>query len=125
MNGGPNWGQSYEGYNKDFNLKFVDRDPDFPFPWWLTDPERSEARSQWQKLSAIGTAPNYLTGEVLAYAEHHPEDPLVPQALHLAVRSTRFGCTNIETTKLSKAAFDFLHEHYPQSEWSAKTKYYY
>jgi hypothetical protein len=125
MNGGPNWGQSYEGYNQDFNLKFVDRDPDFPFPLWLTAPERSEARSQWQKLSAIGTAPNYLTGEVLAYAVHHPEDPLVPQALHLAVRSTRFGCTNIETTKLSKAAFDFLHAHYPQSEWSAKTKYYY
>ena len=125
MNGGPNWGQSYEGYNQDFNLKFVDRDPDFLFPAWLTDSEKSEARSQWQKLSAIGTAPNYLTSEVLAFAEHHPGDPLVPQALHLAVRSTRFGCTNIETTKLSKTAFDFLHEHYPQSEWSAKTKYYY
>jgi hypothetical protein len=125
LNGGPNWGQSYEGYNQDFNLKFVDRDPDFPFPAWLKDSDTSEARSQWQKLSAIGTAPNYLTSEVLAYAEHHREDPLVPQALHLAVRSTRFGCTNIETTKLSKAAFDILHEHYPQSEWSAKTKYYY
>jgi hypothetical protein len=125
LNGGPNWGQSYEGYNQDFNLKFVDRDPDFPFPAWLKDSDTSEARSQWQKLSAIGTAPNYLTSEVLAYAEHHPEDPLVPQALHLAARSTRFGCTNVETTKLSKAAFDFLHERYPQSEWSSKTKYYY
>ncbi len=125
MNGGPNWGQSYEGYNQDFNLKFVDRDPDFPFPGWLTEAEKSAATSQWRKLSSIGTAPNYLTSEVLAYAKQHSQDPLVPQALHLAVRSTRFGCTNVETTKLSKAAFDFLHEHYPQSEWSAKTKYYY
>ena len=125
MNGGSNWGQSYEGYNQDFNLKFVDRDPDFPFPVWSTEAAKSTATSQWQKLSGIGTAPNYLTSEVLTYAEHHPQDPLVPQALHLTVRSTRFGCTNIETTKLSKAAFDFLHEHYPESQWTAKTKYYY
>jgi hypothetical protein len=125
MNGGPNWGQSYEGYNQDFNLKFVDRDPDFPFPAWLTEAEKSAATSQWRKLSGIGTAPNYLSSEVLAYAKQHSQDPLVPQALHLAVRSTRFGCTNVETSKLSKAAFDFLHEHYPQSEWSARTKYYY
>jgi len=125
MNGGSNWGQSYEGYNQDFNLKFVDRDPDFPFPVWSTEAAKSAATSQWQKLSGIGTAPNYLTSEVLTYAEHHPQDPLVPQALHLTVRSTRFGCTNIETTKLSKAAFDFLHEHYPESEWTAKTRYYY
>jgi outer membrane protein assembly factor BamD (BamD/ComL family) len=66
-----------------------------------------------------------LTNQVLAYAKQHPQDPRVPQALHLAIRSTRFGCTNAETSRLSKTAFDFLHERYPQSEWTAKTKYYY
>jgi len=28
-----------------------------------------------------------------------------------------------KTSKLSKAAFDFLHEHSPKSEWAAKTRY--
>ena len=125
MNAGPNWGQSHGGYDKEVNLKFVDRDPDFPFPQWLTDSQKAAASSEWRKLSTIGTAPNYLTEQVIEYAKLRPHDPRVPQALHLAVRSTRFGCTNIETSKLSKAAFDFLHEHYPHSEWSAKTKYYY
>ncbi|MFZ0859885.1 MAG: hypothetical protein WCA27_32635 [Candidatus Sulfotelmatobacter sp.] len=125
MNAGANWGQSYEGYDKEANLKFVDRDPDFPFPTWLTETQKTAVSSEWRKLSTIGTAPNYLTEQVVAYAKLRPQDSRVPQALHLAVRSTRYGCTNIETSRLSKAAFNLLHDHYPQSEWSAKTKYYY
>jgi hypothetical protein len=111
--------------NKDSNLKFVDRDPDFPSPAWLTDAQKSQASSQWAQLGALGTAPNFLVRRVLTYANEHPNDPSVPKALHLAVRATRFGCVNVETSKLSKAAFDFLHENYPQSEWTAKTNYYY
>ena len=125
MSVGGNWGQSYEPYNKDVNLKFVDRDPDFPFPAWLTASQKDSAKAEWDKLSQVGTAPNYLTEQVIAYAKQHGEDPRLPQALHLAVRATRFGCTNVETSKFSKAVFDFLHEHYPHSEWAAKTKYYY
>ena len=125
MNAGANWGQSYQGYDKEANLKFVDRDPDFPFPEWLKGTQKNAANSEWRELSTIGTAPNYLTEQVVAYAKLQPQDPRVPQALHLAVRSTRYGCTNIETSKLSKSAFNLLHERYPQSEWSAKTKYYY
>ncbi len=125
MGVGANWGQSYEPYNKDVNLKFVERDPDFPFPRWLTESQKDSAKAEWGKLSQVGTAPNYLADQVIAYANQHGEDPRLPQALHLAVRSTRFGCTNVETSKFSKAAFDFLHGHYPHSEWAAKTKYYY
>lgn len=125
MGVGANWGQSYEPYNKDVNLKFVDRDPDFPFPAWLTQAQRDAAKAEWSKLSQVGTAPNYLAEQVMMYAKQHSNDPRVPQALHLAVRSTRSGCTNIETSRFSKAAFDFLHEHYPDNEWAAKTKYYY
>jgi hypothetical protein len=126
MDGGPNWGKSFAGeYNKDSNLKFVDRDPDFPFPAWLTDAQKSQTSSQWAQLGAVGTAPNFLIRQVLAYANEHPGDPSVPKALHLAVRASRFGCVNVETSKLSKAAFDLLHQNYPQSEWTAKTNYYY
>lgn len=126
IEGGPTWGKSFAGeYNKDSNLKFVDRDPDFPFPAWLTDEQKSQASSQWAQLGTVGTAPNFLVRQVLAYANEHHDDPSVPKALHLAVRATRFGCVNVETSKLSKAAFDLLHQDYPKSEWTAKTNYYY
>ena len=122
---GSSWSQNYSEYNQDFNLKFVDRDPDFLFPAWITDTNKAAARSEWANLTAVGTAPNYLVNQVLAYAQQHPQDPLVPEALYLSVRSTRFGCTNAETSGLSKAAYQFLHERYPQNEWTSKTKYYY
>ncbi|HLZ13268.1 MAG TPA: hypothetical protein VKP58_11835 [Candidatus Acidoferrum sp.] len=126
MEGGPNWGKNFfSEYNKESNLKFVDRDADFPFPSWLTDAQKSQASSEWAKLGTVGAAPNILTRQVLAYANEHPGDPSVPMALHLAVRSTRFGCANIETTHLSKAAFDLLHQRYPQTEWTKKTPYWY
>jgi hypothetical protein len=124
MTGEQNWGK-YEPYNKDVNLQFAERESDFPFPLWESDKDRGAARREWQKLGTIGTAPNYLAAQVLAYAKDHEEDERVPQALHLAVRATHIGCTNAQTTQLSKAAFNFLHEHHPKSEWAAKTKYYY
>jgi len=122
---GSSWSQNYSDYSKDFNQTFVDRDPDFPFPVWITGAGQTAVRSEWANLTAVGTAPNYLVNQVLAYAKQRPQDPQVPEALHLSVRSTRFGCTNAETSGLSKAAFQFLHEHYPQNEWTSKTKFYY
>jgi hypothetical protein len=59
------------------------------------------------------------------WAKTHPDDQRVPEGLYLAVRSTRYGCTNKLTTKYSKSAFDLLHQKYPQSEWAKKTKYYF
>ncbi len=118
----PAWAQN-DGELNEVNLK--DRDPAFPFPNWLTDSQKAAAIFEWKKLSSIGAAPNYMAAQVLNYAKQHPKDPRLPQALHLAVRSTRFGCTNKETSNFSKAAFDFLHNHYPESEWAKKTKYYY
>lgn len=124
MSGEQNWGK-YEPYNKDLNLHFTERESEFLFPVWESDKDKTAARRQWQKLGTIGTAPNYLAAQVLAYAKDHEENERVPQALYLAVRATHLGCTNAETTQFSKAAFNFLHEHYPKSESAAKTKYYY
>ena len=121
VSGEQNWGKYYG----DANVEFTEREPDFPFPVWMSEAQKTAAQSEWRKLAATGTAPNYLAKQVLAYAKEHPDDARLPQALHLAVRATHLGCTNVDTTKLSKAAFDFLHGHYPASEWTAKTKYYY
>ena len=49
----------------------------------------------------------------------------MPEALHLAVRATRYGCTDDETSQWSSKAFQLLRRRYPKSEWAAKTKYHY
>jgi hypothetical protein len=95
------------------------------YPAFLSEGERVAAASEWRKLVAIPTAPNYLPGAVLDYARQQPDDPRVPEALSLAVHSTRYGCTDKETVKFSKAAFDLLHKRYPNSEWAKKTKYWF
>jgi hypothetical protein len=94
-------------------------------PSFLTSAERNNAGEEEGKLDQVPVAPNYLTSEVLTYARQHPESPWLPQALHLSVRATRYGCTNPETTHWSEKAFRLLHPRYPKGEWAEKTKYHY
>lgn len=96
-----------------------------PFPAFLTAVQRAAATREWQRLSQIGAAPNYLAAEAVRWARAHPEDARNPEALHLAVRSTRYGCTDEQTTAFSKAAFRLLHSRYGRSEWAKKTPYYF
>lgn len=96
-----------------------------PHPWLLTATQRSVAEAEWGKMQSIETAPDYLTHEVLAWAKSHPSDPRVPEALHLAVRATRYGMTDSQTGTLSEAAFELLHREYPKSPWTARTRYWF
>lgn len=80
---------------------------------------------QFSTIEALGTAPNYLCKIAIEWANANPNDPRSPEALHLAVRSTRYGCTDKETGKWSKAAFDLLHKRYPNTKWANATKYWF
>jgi hypothetical protein len=62
---------------------------------------------------------------VVAWATRNPSDPRVPEALHLAVNATRYGCTDKQTGKWSKAAYDFLHRRYPNNAWTKRTPYWF
>lgn len=107
-------------------LRFAtDRGPEPPPPSFLSAAYRTTLKKEMEKLTAAQVAPNYLAAQVLTYAKAHPNDARVPEALHLAVRSTRWGCTNSETTYWSEKAFRLLHQRYPKSEWAEKTKYYF
>jgi tetratricopeptide (TPR) repeat protein len=92
---------------------------------FLTAAQKAAGQAEVQKLRTLDTAPNYLVAQVLAWAKRTPGDPRVPEALHLAVRSTRYGCTDAKTTQFSKQAFQLLHKQYPQSPWTRQTKYWY
>ncbi|MGB9197135.1 MAG: hypothetical protein WCB53_09450 [Terriglobales bacterium] len=102
-----------------------DRDPTVPAPAFLSASNQTQLERELVRLADAAVAPNFLAAEVLDYAQSHPNDERVPQALHLVVRSTRYGCTDAETTKWSAKAFNLLHERYPKSEWATKTKYHY
>lgn len=86
---------------------------------------RALAGTQFAAVKALGTAPNYFCRIAIAWAEKNPADPRAPEALHLAVRSTRFGCTDAETGRWSKAAYDLLHQRYPNTTWAKNTKYWF
>jgi len=94
-------------------------------PAFLTPAERKKADDEWARLAKLPSAPTALATEAVAYGRAHPKDPRVAEALHLAVRATRFGCTDARTSAQSKAAYQLLHRQYPKSEWAAKTKYFF
>jgi hypothetical protein len=94
-------------------------------PAILDNREQAAAKAELDRLAVLPTAPDFLTGQVLAFAKSFPQDPRVPEALHLAVRTTRYGCTNAETKKFSRQAFELLHKNYPTSEWTKKTPHWY
>ena len=76
-------------------------------------------------LDKAANSVNYLCTEAIAWARSHPQDPRVPEALHLAVEATHYGPSDESSRPYSKQAFDLLHRRYPDSEWTKKTKYWY
>jgi hypothetical protein len=96
-----------------------------PIPEFLKGAKATTGASQFAALQALGTAPDYLCRIAIAWTEKTPADPRSPEALHLAVRSTRYGCTDDQTGRWSKAAYDLLHRRYPNTTWARNTKYWF
>ena len=94
-------------------------------PSFLSDAETAEARSQWQKLAALEIAPDYFGRIVLEYAAKHPRDARVPEALHLVVKSTQYGCIDADSGRYSKAAFALLHSKYENTQWARLTPFWF
>jgi hypothetical protein len=93
---------------------------------FLGKEQRSAGEEEWNRLfQRAANSVGFLCSETLSWARAHPNDPLVPQALHLAVGATRFGLRDERSPRYSKQAFDLLHRVYPRSVWTARTKYWY
>jgi hypothetical protein len=92
---------------------------------FLSAADRSIGDAEWQKLGVLPAAPTYLSAAVVFYAQLHLDDPRVPEALALAVRSTRYGCTDAGTGKVSRQAYDLLHAKFPKSDAAARTRFWY
>jgi len=98
---------------------------DEPAAPFLSAAEQAQADAEWEKLKELPTAPNWLAGQALDWAGRNPDDARIPEALHLAVRATRYGCTNQGSGEYSKRAFDLLHRRFPASQWTKETPYWY
>jgi hypothetical protein len=94
-------------------------------PGFLQSDERAALERELTRLSQLPTGQSYLGDAVLEWAQQNPNDPRVPEALYLVVRSTRFGCSDDRTGPLSKSAFDLLHARYAGSRWAAQTPYWF
>ncbi len=96
-----------------------------PTPHFLANRDSAAAAGEFEELIKLPPAPEWLGNEALAFAKSHHDDPHVPEALHLVVRATRFGCTGGGNGKISKAAYDLLHREYPDSRWTKQTPYWF
>ncbi|MFN7923352.1 MAG: hypothetical protein U0Q16_24840 [Bryobacteraceae bacterium] len=94
-------------------------------PPFLTDAERRQLDTEWETMRALEAGPTWLGRKAIAWAKAHPQDPRSPQALHLTVRATRWGCSDGANSAISKEAFSMLHARWPRSEWTAKTPYWF
>lgn len=99
--------------------------PPFVFPSFISPDQAAEGKREFDRLSKVPPGANWLSAQVLRWAQKIPDDPRMPEALHLAVRATRYGCTDADTGDFSKRAFDLLHRRYPNSPWTAQTKYWF
>ncbi|MGI9035147.1 MAG: hypothetical protein ACR2GD_03800 [Pyrinomonadaceae bacterium] len=92
---------------------------------FLSDAEIEKAKQERGKLKTVEAAPYYLIPQVLKWVDDAPNDARLPEALHLAVKTTRYGCSDDKIGELSKAAFTVLHRRYPNSVWAKKTPYWF
>lgn len=95
------------------------------FAGCLSAAEKAAATTEIKALKSFGDAPVGLGKAVLDWANKSPQDPRLPEALHLTVRATKFCEHTNETSAISKQAYAVLHNKYPKNPWTAKTKYYY
>ena len=95
-------------------------------PVFLTSEDVAKAKAENAKLKQIApSGSDFLALKTAEWAEFTPKDKRMPEALALAVKSTRYGCDTCNTTKASKAAFNVLSSHYANTEWKKKTPYWF
>ncbi len=103
-------------------------------PAFVTPPMLKETRKEHAALRPAQSAEAKLGPAILAFARSHPADPRIPETLHLLSRLSRFSCDGDynqygnnppDHLNYSRAAFTLLHQRYPNSPWTRKTRYWY
>jgi hypothetical protein len=104
------------------------RSSDAPAPvdaGFLTAAQRSQRDAEQRTLDGLTAGATYVARLAVTAAEGLPDDPRVPELLHLAVTATHFGCRDAGTLAASRAAFRLLHRQFPHNSWTQQTRYFY
>jgi hypothetical protein len=93
---------------------------------FLSAKQREQGQSEAEQLKiAAENGVNFLSAEAVRWVRAHPSDPRGAEALARAVKATRYGTTDLETGKYSKAAFDLLKSTYKGTSWERQTPYWF
>jgi hypothetical protein len=90
-------------------------------PEILSGDTSAEAKREMDKLGTLSAAADFLGGIVLPFAKSHPQDPRIPEALYWLVRAGHYGCVDVNTWKVARAAFRVLQLRYPKTSWARRT----
>jgi hypothetical protein len=107
--------------------KYDDYEFEYPavYPNFLTSAQIAGATREHREMMVRGNSSTYLARRAVVFATKNPRHPSTPEILHLAVRSTRYGCTDENTARFSKQAFDILHKNYKNSPWTKQTPFWF
>jgi hypothetical protein len=94
-------------------------------PNFLTAAQTAAALREHKQIISSGNAATFLARRAIEFAKRNQNHRQTPEILHLAVRATRYGCTDDKTVIYSKEAFTILHKRYPKSVWTSKTPYWF
>lgn len=95
------------------------------YPNFLNEAQNAAAGREKRQMIALGESATMLTRRAVDFAGKNPTHPNTPEILHLAVRSTRYGCKDSNTGRFSKQAFDILQKKYKTSTWTKQTPYWF
>ncbi len=119
------WCAESENSNDDSSYDHYKFDYPKIYPNFLTPEQTADAVREQIQIQKSGNSATFLARRAVEFATRNPNHRQTPEILHLAVRSTRYGCTDDDTEKFSKEAFTILHKHYPKSDWTSKTPYWF
>lgn len=94
-------------------------------PRFLRGADFSQAQEEAAWLQKAVTPAGLLGPIVLDWANAHPRDPRVPEALHLVVRASRYTGVECAGSLASRQAFHLLHSRFKTTSWAAKTRHWY
>ncbi len=92
---------------------------------FLNEDQSKQVAVEQEAFNAAGSGPTFLSSTVVDWARSHAHDPRNPEALALAVKTSHFGCTDVNSARFVEQAFHLLHDRYPNSEWAKQTPYWY
>lgn len=113
------------GWHEHYTEEPMLRHPRFGKLATQVDSDRDLAAIQSMRRDIQKTAATTSFGpHVIRYAKDNLDDPRVPRTLHRLVFATRYACRPAPG-EISRAAFELLHANFPDTEWAAKTPYWY